>query len=315
MVLQMAICCILGEKFLGIESHARGKKWLIIQTENNNRRLSSDLRSLAKAYDLTDSKLAMVKRCLAIHTVETIDDAYVDLTTEEDYRQVAGLVDDEQPDIVVLDPLNTFTAKDLNSDAEMREVTRLISQAIRTGNPDRCALIIHHSLTGKAGAQKASGWDKASYGRNSKNLLNAVRAQWNLTQVDPDDYTQLMLAGGKNNDGALLPEIGVIFNEETGIYEYDPDFDLDEFRASLEGQNQMKAGIKMPPNVIANMFSGQISGGELSEKLEEHFGASRSACYRAIKEAHEEKYLEVWGRGKRGKIYRKGHKATDISVD
>ncbi len=314
-VLQMAVCCILGEKFLGIESHARGKKWLIIQTENNNRRLAADLRSLARAYNLKDSRLAMIKKCLAIHTVETIDDAYVDLTTEEDYRQVAGLVDDEQPDIVVLDPLNTFTAKDLNSDAEMREVTRLISQAVRRGNPDRCALIIHHSLTGKAGAQKASGWDKASYGRNSKNLLNAVRAQWNLTQVDPDDSTQLMLAGGKNNDGSLLPEIGVMFNEDTGIYEHDEDFDLEEFRASLEGQKEMKSGITMPPNVIANMFSGQISGGELAEKLEQSFGASRSACYRAIKEACEERYLEVHGRGKRGRVYRKGYKATDISLD
>ena len=66
MVLQMAICCILGEKFLGIDSHARGKKWLIIQTENNNRRLSSDLRAFARAYNLTDSRLALIKRCLAI---------------------------------------------------------------------------------------------------------------------------------------------------------------------------------------------------------------------------------------------------------
>ena len=315
MVLQMAICCILGEQFLGIESHARGKKWLIIQTENNNRRLSQDLRSLQKHYDLTDSRMAMVKRCLAIHTVETIDDAYVDLTTEEDYRQVAGLIDDEQPDIVVLDPLNTFTARDLNSDAEMREVTRLISQAVRTGNPDRCALIIHHSLTGKAGAQKASGWDKASFGRNSKNLLNAVRAQWNLTQVDPDDSTQLMLGGGKNNDGALLPELGVKFDEETGIYEHDPDFDLDEFRAALEGQKELKSGIAMPPNIVANLFSGRISGGELTEKLVEQFGASKSAAYRAIKDATDDKYLEVCGRGRRGKLYRKGYKATDISID
>ena len=62
------------------------------------------------------------------------------------------------------------------------------------------------------------------------------------------------------------------------------------------------------------MFSGQISGGELAEKLEEQFGTSRSACYRAIKEATDDKYLEVIGRGRRGKVYRKGYKATDINI-
>ena len=78
MVLQMAVSCILGEPFLGIESHCRGKKWLIVQNENSNRRLSHDLRCLQRAFDLTGSRLSMVKRCLSIHTVETIDAAYMD---------------------------------------------------------------------------------------------------------------------------------------------------------------------------------------------------------------------------------------------
>lgn len=312
LVLQMAVCCILGEPFLGLDSHAKGKKWLIIQTENNNRRLSMDMRALQNEYDINGPRMDLVKRCLSIHTVECMEDAYVDLTIEEDYRQVSGLIEDEQPDIVVLDPLNTFTARDLNSDAEMREVTRLISQAVRSGNPDRCALVIHHSLTGKAGAAKASGWDKSSFGRNSKNLLNAVRAQWNLTTVDPDDSTQLMLGGGKNNDGALLPEMGVKFDEERGIYDYDPDFDLEEFRAALEGKANEKSGIVVPGNVIANLFSGQVTGGELSDKIAKNFDVSKSQTYRLIKSAVDDKYLECIGRGKRGNVYRKGYKAKDL---
>ena len=95
----------------------------------------------------------------------------------------------------------------------------------------------------------------------------------------------------------------------------DPDFDLDEFRAALEGQKELKSGIAMPPNIVANLFSGRISGGELTEKLVEQFGASKSAAYRAIKDATNDKYLEICGRGRRGKLYRKGYKATDISID
>ena len=106
--------------------------------------------------------------------------------------------------------------------------------------------------------------------------------------------------------------MGVKFDEERGIYDYDPDFDLEEFRAALEGKANEKSGIVVPGNVIANLFSGQVTGGELSDKIAKNFEVSKSQTYRLIKSAVDDKFLECIGRGKRGNVYRKGYKAKDL---
>src|SRR5690606_7182414 len=54
LVLQLALCMITGRDFLGIETRAVGKRWLIIQTENSNRRLKADLMNLWKHFRFSD---------------------------------------------------------------------------------------------------------------------------------------------------------------------------------------------------------------------------------------------------------------------
>jgi hypothetical protein len=90
-----------------------------------------------------------------------------------------------------------------------------------------------HSLTGKAGASKAVGWDRGSYGRNSKVLHAWVRSQWNLAPADPDDESKLILACGKNNNGKPFEEIGVVYDEEVGVYRIDGDFDAERYREAI----------------------------------------------------------------------------------
>ena len=57
-----------------------------------------------------------------------------------------------------------------SADRNCRAVVMAISQAVKKDNPARVPFVVHHSLTGKAGASKAVGWDRGSYGRNSKVL-------------------------------------------------------------------------------------------------------------------------------------------------
>src|SRR5262249_10935728 len=49
-LLQAAAACISGRDLCSIETHARGLRWLILQTENSNRRLQFDLRALRNEF-------------------------------------------------------------------------------------------------------------------------------------------------------------------------------------------------------------------------------------------------------------------------
>jgi hypothetical protein len=240
MVLQLAVCCILGRRFLDLETHATGKKWLVLQTENSNRRIRSDIEKLIKGLELSETDLKALNRCLTFHTIEWEHDAFLDLGEAKILEDVEAAIFDTAPDFVVLDPLNTFTSGDLNSDRDCRAVLMAISQAVKKGNPNRVPFVVHHSLTGKAGASKAVGWDRGSYGRNSKVLHAWVRSQWNLAPADPDDESKLILACGKNNNGKPFGEIGVVYDEGAGIYRVDGEFDAETYREAIGADGKRK---------------------------------------------------------------------------
>jgi hypothetical protein len=240
MVLQLAVCCILGRRFLDLETHAAGKKWLVLQTENSNRRIRSDIEKLIKGLELNEAEIKALNRCLTFHTIEREHDAFLDLGEAKIFEDVEAAIFDTAPDFVVLDPLNTFTSGDLNSDRDCRAVLMAISQAVKKGNPNRVPFVVHHSLTGKAGASKAVGWDRGSYGRNSKVLHAWVRSQWNLAPADPDDESRLILACGKNNNGKPFGEIGVVYDEVAGIYRVDGEFDAETYREAIGADGKRK---------------------------------------------------------------------------
>lgn len=289
MVLQLAVCCILGMPFLGLETRARGRRWLILQTENSNRRLRADLERLIRGLELGEESLRLLNRGLMFHTLEQDHDALLDLGDPETADDVAAAVHDTDPDIVVLDPLNTFTSGDLNSDRDCRAVITAISRLVKRGRPDRVPFVVHHSLTGKAGASKAVGWDRGSYGRNSKVLHAWVRSQWNLAPADADDETRLILACGKNNNGRPFDEIGVVYDEESGIYRVDEDFDGATYRASLGAEGGMrKKGAAWTIEDVATHLGGEWTRtGPLQRRVCEESGMSRAQFYRlwqALKE-------------------------------
>jgi len=233
LAMQLALCMITGRRFLDLDTHAPDKKWLFIQTENNNRRLHHDLRNMALNLRLTDEVIQRVNKSLYIHTIETDEDAFLNLMDPQLYAKIHALIQEVKPDFIVWDPLNSLTDADLNSDMDMRALVSAISRVTRAGNPNRVPLVLHHSLTGKAGAAKAVGWDKASYGRNSKVLQAWTRAQINLSPRDADDANLLLISCGKNNNGKPFPESGIVFNEAMGLYLKDENFSAEEFREEV----------------------------------------------------------------------------------
>lgn len=70
-----------------------------------------------------------------------------------------------------------------------------------------------------------------------------ARVQINVTFTDPEDWGKVMLSLGKANDMERFEPRGFVLNRETMSYELDVDFDLDEWKADLDGKRS--AGTKV----------------------------------------------------------------------
>jgi RecA-family ATPase len=250
----------------------------------SNRRLNHDLKNIVTALSLTAEELAEVERCLFIHTLENDADCLLNLLNPDNYAAVNRLIQDVKPDFVVWDPLNSLTNNDLNSDMDMRAVVLAIATVTRLGNPNRIPLVLHHSLTGRTGAARSVGWDKASYGRNSKVLQAWTRAQINLAPRSGDDPDLLVMSCGKNNNGRMFPEIGLRFDEELGIYVEDESFDPEEFRKEI-GLDPSKKKRALEPHEVAGLVEDGISRSKLVEAIEIKFSVAKKTAYRAIDKA------------------------------
>ena len=305
--MQLAVCMITGRDFLEMPTRGKGMKWLFVQTENNNRRLHFDLKNMVAALALTPEEVAEVNRLLFIHTLENDLDSFLNLINPENYAAIHSLIQDVKPKFIEWDPLNSLTDNDLNSDMDMRAVVSQISRITRHGDPDRMPLVLHHSLTGKVGAARAVGWDKASYGRNSKVLQAWTRAQINLAPRSPDDTDLLIMSCGKNNNGKAFPEIGVKFAPDKGIYLKDDSFNAAEFRKEVglvNGGGQWKA------RYSTEMLLAQLSVLDgmkpivLRELMDEKYGMTKSAFYRFLRELHDQNLIY----DKDGELFKKGKK-------
>lgn len=277
LVLQLAACQILLVDFIGMKTHGPPRKWLILQTENNNRRLQFDL---AKLKQWAGGRWPEIDDKLLLHTLETDDDWLVNFERSE--SRIRAAISKYQPDIVVFDPLNAFTLGDLNADADMLRVCLKLAEMVKQGNPKRALIVLHHALTGRAGASKATGYDRSSFNRNSKALLNWTRAQINLAPGSEDDNETLVVSCGKNSNGPEFKSFAVRMNRETMIYEPFRGFDFDGWKNAIAG----KAKRKCTTEEIAELVSseGDTKAG-VARKAEEKTGISRATGNRIISEA------------------------------
>jgi hypothetical protein len=276
--LQLAAACITGRDCCGFETHAKGLRWLILQTENSNRRLQDDLRALARKFgkDFLD--------LLFIHTIETDSDGFVALDDPTAVRNIEAAIRKYQPDIIGIDPLGDLGIGNLDTDADMRATCRVLNKVCRTGNPQRALVIVHHAITGKAGAAKATGWERSGFARNSKALLAYARGQINIAPGSPDNNDTLVIACGKNNLGKEFSTFAVRLNPDTMIYEVELDFDIEGWRQEITGGNQRRV---FSPKVVAEIDWPQreLEKKALAKLVMDEVGCAKSRAYSLIDDA------------------------------
>jgi hypothetical protein len=234
LVMQLAMCCRTGRDFIGWETRATDTRWLFLQTENSTRRLQSELHRMLSAFTPEDQDI--IKAGLFLHTLEGDHDSYLALGDLDNRHRLAAAIEEQQPDIVVFDPLRDFAADDLNTDKGMSETLMLLQRLVAAGDPTRVPLIIHHAGTGRAGIQKVMGFDRSSFSRNSKVLHGWTRAVINVAPIRPDDNAVLVVASGKCNNATEFTPFCIRLNPDTMTYTMAEDIDLEEWQDRVSGE-------------------------------------------------------------------------------
>jgi hypothetical protein len=290
LTLQLIAAIVSGRKFLAFKTAGSELRWLILQTENSNRRLQQDLAQI-KTW-LGDDWPRFDEQVI-FHTVENDDDGFVFLDSLDNQAAIQKAIESAHPDCIVIDPLNDFAAGDLNKDADMKATLQTLSRLCRRGDPQRAIIVLHHSLTGKTGAARATGFDRASFGRNSKTLHAWTRGQINLAPVDADNNNRLILACGKCSNGKEFSAFGVLLNDAM-IYECDPSIDVSVWQSEMTGKSDAP---DLSPDVVAEVVAelckttGAPKKTQIVKALRAETGCALSGAYKAVERAERAKKI------------------------
>src|SRR4029453_12234256 len=144
------------------QTNGRDLKIMVLQTENGNRRLKSDL--WAQCGGLADEEIDRIAKDVAWHTLEKSDDSFLTLASADNQQRIDDACAEQKPDILVWDVLRDFVVDDPNSDRDMQTTLSIIGRLTRKYNPQCIAIVIAHARTGRAGAVSAIGFDRANFG-------------------------------------------------------------------------------------------------------------------------------------------------------
>ena len=282
LLLQLAVCTILGKPFIGMPVQSKELKWLVLQVENGNRRLQTDFDALKKWVGETD--WATVEKNLVIHTIETPDDANLSLSDSTVLEQLKDVIAQTKPDVIAIDPLSGFAAGSLNNDAGMQKTCKALGGLATTNSKWASLVVLHHTLTGKAGAAKASGYDRGAYGRGSKTLNNWTRGQINLSAASGDNNDQLVVSCGKNSDATEFEAFGIRLNPDSHIYEIDPEFDHAAWQQEIDAESTTQP--KLTAEAVAEFVTdAPLSKKELVKAIMDETGCQKSTAYAAVGKA------------------------------
>lgn len=266
LMLQSAICTIIGSDFLGWETNGRGLRWMLLQTENNMRRLQYDLSRMVS--DLTTGEREAVRDCLRILDVGRME--FASIIMNEDHRDREPIVKTLRgfrPHIVGIDPLRDAGAGDPNEDGAMTDMCRGIASAVREASPKSTPLVIHHGRTGAAEASKVFGDDAASFGRNSKVLIGWLRSQINVASAGTQHPGIIIVGCGKNSNGRAWKPFAARLNERTMWYERlsETEFNLDEWERGMVGGGKGGSRKREPSPAEVRGYI-LTEGGEVSDR-------------------------------------------------
>jgi hypothetical protein len=269
-----------------------GKKHPLAGSSNREQQppLQSELSAMLS--DLTEAERKLVDEGMVIHTLETAEDSFVSLRLAENEARVSALIQETHPTGVIYDVLRDYGIGDLNADEGMTATLAVIGRITRQGDPQRIPFIVHHALTGKSGAARATGFDRGSFGRNSKILQGWVRSQINVAAHDPDNNETLIIASGKSNNSAEFEPFGIRLNIETMTYHRDDSIDIEAWKERVGADTKIvgaRATISTVVEVVESRGLKGIEKAEIIAAVIKETGVQKTYAYRLLEKAESKK--------------------------
>jgi hypothetical protein len=212
-----------------------------------------------------------------IHRVENDLDGVVGLEANES-KLIRTIHKYDPIGIVAVDPVRDFSIGDISGDADMLATCLAFGRVARSGNPERGLVLVHHALTGFAGAQKGTGWDRSSYARNSKVIFSWARSQMNIVLGSPELNGPCVITCAKNNNGPPFQDFAVQLNQDTLLFVARPNFDFEEWKTTMAGKRH-GGGRKVTTDVEAMLdLLGEegLTNAEWCRQAKEKLGIPKS---------------------------------------
>lgn len=286
-VMQIALSQILGWSIGGLKTHPQPLKHILIGTENSIYRQKSDYLKMTKT--LSPEQRKLVDEHMFFHVIREIDDAFINLGSDDIRRKWVDTIKLVNPDVIYIDPYGEVHIGDINKDADVRHTLREITKVCRRINQQTAIVIVHHGRTGRANIAQAVGWDKGNFSLGSKALYSGARSQINIAPADSDDASRIIIGCGKSNDAKPFDPIGLKLDEETMLYGLDPQFDLQTWKDDVEGKQRGQA--VSIQNVVDILGDGKKRHKAILEALIEEHGCARCTAARRVAEALEKGYI------------------------
>jgi hypothetical protein len=291
--MQIAISQILGWTFAGMATHPEPLKHLLIGTENSIHRQKSEYLKMTS--QLNPEQTTLVDTFLFFHVVQEIDDAFINLGSDEIRKKWLDTIEQTNPDCIYIDPYGEVHVGDINKDADVRHTLREITKVCRRINQNTAIIIIHHGRTGRQNIAQAVGWDKGNFALGSKALYSGARSQINIAPAAAADPSRIIISCGKSNDAKPFDPVGLQLEEATMLYQVDSTFNLQTWKDDVEGK-QRGQSISIQ-DVIDAVRDGKTRHKEMIECLTESHSCSRATAARRISEALEKGYLRKNSKG------------------
>lgn len=201
LVMQFACAWCVGWMMFGI-APTRPLKILIVQAENDDGDMKEMLQGVCKGIKLDEfsPEYDLLKSNLILRRDAT-------QTADGFIRSLSRLIEENKPDLVVLDPAVSFIGDDISKQSACSNFFRrgLNSIAVDTG----CAfVVVNHTTKPPTDSKSRKGWQSSDWqyaGAGSYDIVGWARAVMNLREVAPQTFALKLTKRGKRA-GALNPD-------------------------------------------------------------------------------------------------------------
>lgn len=234
-VLNMALHNIIGRSWGPLQCKTPHLKWLVMGNENSKARFKADLRAMSAA--VTDEEREHLRQLLRFHVLENPEDGIIAIDDIDARERFRNTLQQEQPDVVTLDPWANLVAGDENKNEDVRNTVRMLLQLIRSVVPRAAVVVIAHARTGKGTVGEAGNrFSGGSLARGGKALVSAARCEIGIWPGDKEDFRRIVVTCEKANDAPIFEAMGLRCDDNSKHYVHDENFDPQEWKDDVEGK-------------------------------------------------------------------------------